>query len=295
VEFVNALYRSSPTIELPAGDIQDRREKRREQLDEYDRKLPASPDEAKKIRYSDDLDDALKIEIAVNSLDLLGQILRNFPGSLQAGAKVEIAKCTYLLGLRMTAAILDFISKGVAQYREEFSSALEPKIIGLEAPDPSKDSSESKDVTASIEERMVKLRQTVDDLFLLLTRLAVAGSITKISASVGSPELEQTYSDVLATLPDSNAIHLIDLALQLAHAPGFPESKIKQLHQRMDKNSFAHQTLADLVVGHLLFFEVDFRTLQRTAALLNFKIQPRLLEQRMKLLKPKATTRKRRQ
>src|SRR2546425_739946 len=68
----------------------------------------------------------------------------------------------------------------------------------------------------------------------------------------------QTYSDVLATLPDSNAIHLIDLALQLAHAPGFPESKIKQLHQRMDKNSFAHQTLADLVVGHLLFVEVTF-------------------------------------
>jgi len=273
VEFANALYDEPPTVELPAGSVQEHREARRQTLDDNEKKLPASAG-GQKITYADTLDFKDKLDIATNHLQLLGQILRNFPGSLKAEAKLEIAKSTYLLGLRIIEAILSLLHEAVAHYKPVFEELLREQ---------GKDDEHAKDDTR---EGLEKLEELADRLFLLMARLGALGLIKKVSFSVGSPELDQTYMDVVGALPNTNAVRLVDLSIRLDHFPGFPEGKVRELNKDLKDNTFVHQILTDLVVLHMTFFEVDYKIRQSIGSLLDFRAShPRLLGQRPKLIK----------
>jgi hypothetical protein len=270
VSFTKVLFReSSAAVELPAGPVSEHREARNVARDQREKTLPVP--EGKRITYSQTLNVADKLHIAAKYLELLGQILRNFPGSLRAEAKLKIAKCTYLLGLRVLAAILDLLSTGVEHYRDLIANALKENLGEKER------------------SSLKKLEDLADQLFFLLARLSVAGSIKRVSVSVGSPELEQTYMDVLENLPSTNAVQLVDLSIRLDHFRGVPEERITDLHDLLETNTFAHQILIDLVVEHLTFFEEDYKVRQRMGSLLGFKAShPRILRHRTKLLKTSA-------
>jgi hypothetical protein len=279
VDFANALYKAVPSIGMPSdSDFQAHREDRRKQMDESERLLPG-PDDGKKVRYSENLSDNEKLEIAGKYQQLLGQILRNFPGSLRADVKLKIANATYLLGLRMLSVLLQLVGGAVEHYRSAFAEHLNTKAAPAEAPaDPSE---------------VGELSDLADTLYLLFTRLCVLACVKQISASVGSPELDQTYLSVLDSLPDSSAVGLVDLSIRLDHFRGFPEASVRQLHERLRKNTFTHHVLADLVVLHFMFFPVDTPLRQRIGGLLGFRAsEPRFLDTRQKLLAAAKTTEK---
>jgi predicted MPP superfamily phosphohydrolase len=284
IEFANSLYKAAPELELPGGSVQENRDERRKAQDEAEKKLP-TPSEGKKIKYSEDLDDGEKLHIASKYLELLGQILRNFPGSLKAKAKLEIAQCTYLLGLRMAAAILDMLRKAVAFYRELLRNALDQQSQELKQARSSEDNrSEAKPAT-TVASDFKEIGEQADQLFLVLTRLCVLCTIKNISFNVGSPELDQTYSDVLQSLDDSIAVKMVNLSIRLDHFRGFPEDKVSEILKEVKKSVFARHVLADMVIGHFTFFEVDHRIRQRV--LNELGIMPagsKIIDSRPKLL-----------
>jgi hypothetical protein len=269
IEFADLLCTEAPIVEMPKGNVLENREARNQERDKQALDHPQSL-EGKKIKYSETLDVKDKLDIARQHLELLGQILRNFPGSLRADIKLRIAQCTYLLGLRISSAILDLLGTAITYYRAMLIQSLDEPA--------NRDRGEVKGLREII--------QLVDRLFIWLTVAGITGLIKKVSISVGSPELDQTYMDVLGNLPDTNAVRLIDLAIRLDHFPGIPEARIRELNDRIKRTSVGHQVLTALVVDHLTFFEVDYRMRQRLGSILRFKDSiPQILEQGHKLLK----------
>src|SRR5262249_15797920 len=88
VKFINGIYNGPEKLSLPESGHEEHR-------DEYIQKLDHLEDESsldenkeqKHIRYSKDLDDLYKINIAFKTMQINGQILRNFPGSLRKEIK----------------------------------------------------------------------------------------------------------------------------------------------------------------------------------------------------------------
>jgi hypothetical protein len=81
--FLNKMYIAPPgPVVLPEGDPLSNRETYRARMDELEsNSVPRSDGE--KLAYSDELNDIVKITIALKSIYILGQVLRAFPGAIK--------------------------------------------------------------------------------------------------------------------------------------------------------------------------------------------------------------------
>lgn len=84
VEFINKLYKEAPRLLLPPADVRQNIEENRRTLETADE---IAPDQAtgvggEAVQYRDELNDVLKINIALKTLEIMGQVLRNFGGGV---------------------------------------------------------------------------------------------------------------------------------------------------------------------------------------------------------------------
>ncbi len=121
VASVNRLYISPPkAITLPDRDVAVNREEYRMQMDDLERDVPRTG-QGEKLVYEDNLSDIVKFNIAMKILHILGQVVRNFPGSLKREVKTEIASECYLLGLRLLSVVLTCLEVHQDALREYFA------------------------------------------------------------------------------------------------------------------------------------------------------------------------------
>jgi hypothetical protein len=184
------------------------------------------------------------------------------------------------------SVVLRLLGKSVGYYRGVIAEALKE-----EKPEPAVGDAAggtAGEAPAPTREEWRKLAHVADSVFLLLSKMCVLGFIKMLSFSVGSRELDQTYTDVLDSVPDSMAVKLIDLSIRLDHFRAFPQEKVRELHRLVGKNVFVRDVLNDLIIAHFMRFEVDRRVRQSVAALLGFRAShPLLVGHDHKLLKPK--------
>jgi hypothetical protein len=219
VAFLNEIG-TEEEFEIPENiDVAQRRKEQREARDRIERSADAmSSRETREFSYSDDLPDTQKFDLAYKHLELLGQVLRNFPGSLPGPDKLAILRSTYLLGLRLLGSLFKVFRMSFRDYVDIMRKA----------------SDESK---GKIPNDLQTIRRLVDQLIILLNRMVTLGILTKISSNVGLQDLENAYSGVLKLLEDTNAVRLVDVAIKLDHAPGFPESEVADLHAHLSRNA----------------------------------------------------------
>lgn len=259
IQFINRLYKSSPNVLIPGSDLESNREEYRKKLDEAreaDRFLQVQNE---KLAYSEELNDVVKLNIAFKTLQLLGQVLRNFPGSLHKNIKVDIARACYFLGLRVTRAIMKIAENNLEQFRSYVAEII-------------------KDHRPSLTDG--ELAKTADEAVIWLTRRAAFGMIKRVSYAVGLELLEETYKSILESSHHEVSIRLIDMSLKLDHFTGFPEGEIDELWDELRKNDFCQMIIRDIYL-----FGLDYRILQRLGAKLDIKVSdPRYRDQRMKKL-----------
>jgi hypothetical protein len=269
VEFVNSLYSQAPVVSMPDEDVEGHRHEQRQALDTVERN---SPDDRStiKVRYDEAVADAQQFDIAYRYVQLLGQILRNFPGSLKAESKITVASAAYLLGLRTLSKFLSILREATAYYRELVTDALsdEPQ------------DGEKKSIR--------QVEKQANENVVYMTRISALSVIKGISMNVGAAELSETYSKALSDLKYTNAARLVDLSIKLDHYDSFPETQIEAMHRDLKDNLFAHNILTDLVVIHFTLFRTSFRVRQKIGNLLSFKpTTPGMVSTRPKLKKEK--------
>ena len=177
VEFVNRLYVDTETLLLPSGEPATHREEEREQRDLTE--TGGDDQDVRELPYGDDLDDVLKVNFALKTLHVMGQVLRNFPGSLQATVKADLASESYLLGLRTLKAILRIAETNLDDLRSYLARLIQ----------------EHRRISAVSE-----LEKSTDEAVIWITLNYAFGMTKRISSAVGLHELSGTFADVLEQL-----------------------------------------------------------------------------------------------
>lgn len=200
------------------------------------------------------MDVAAKLNVAFKSIELLGQILRNYYGSIVANDKFRLAEESYMVGLRTLNSFLLFISENVNNLAIKIQKLIEQEEGNL-----------SK---AEIQKKASKI------LFNLSCAISYQ-TILKISESVGSKNLFSTYRKV-SDKHNSVAVKLIEVSIKLDQSRSLPHNDIRELKEIAKDNVLATSLLKILVINHLYMFDTDRIEKQRICSLLDIPIGKQL-------------------
>lgn len=191
-EVRSILYQGDRSLEIVEyqRDLEDADNARRE--------LTAAAEE----RLRDRLDDALAMNAAFKTLQVLGQVLRNHAGEIEGDDKERIARTCVGLGLR----VLGFVNETASKHGNELiifrAAQLRSENPGISELD--------------VAEEM----QRYIPAFMANTTV---GALLGIANAIGSENLAITIDEVLS---GSNTKHTLRLATKLEHFSDFPKDEI---------------------------------------------------------------------
>jgi predicted MPP superfamily phosphohydrolase len=228
-------------------DPAETRKERLALLDQQENEVTSDDDSMLEVEPAPDVIDPIaRFNGALKTIQILGQILKNFPGSLEGVAKFEITQACYHLGLRALTSIFDpirankdFLLELAEAIREQY-----PRLTDAEA---------------------------YDRAWVTVVQLAqwlAYGMVKYISGAVGSNELLNTYKRVLQE-NKFPSIQLINISLSLDNTGAFPVGAISNLARTLETYPFALSVLRYLVLDHFYLFPVKMGVKQKVCAVLN--------------------------
>jgi hypothetical protein len=244
--FLEGAETLAQEIAYEERDLSETRRRRLELQDDFERKIEEvetdNGDESMSLReeFKETEDYLMRIGAAFRTVQILGQILKNFPGSILAERKLRLAKECYSVGLRTLGSALTMFDK----HQE---GTLRFIVDSLKAENPEM----SRDELAIVANRTV----------VGLAHLATYGMITRIAHAVGSPLLTETYKELKIENP-STAVGLIHTALQLEQSHSFPQAELTKFAKELERRPWPLGILRHLVVNHFHVFPVKFQTKQ---------------------------------
>jgi hypothetical protein len=208
--------------------------------------------------------DMVRAAQVIASMRLLGQIVKNFPGTLESQRKIEIVQECYGLGRRFLGWYLNLIRSNNTALTAEIA-----RIVSLIHP--------------AFE--MKKIVRRADEIVGALVASTTFAIVKRVSISVGSRHLARTYKKVYD--PTSPVVRLFDFSLKLDHAGEFPFGDLKELAKDVSENALPHLVLRALVLQYFDMFPLDFREKQAACAHLGVKYERKeILVEATKLLEP---------
>lgn len=255
----NAAFWSKLTctdkLDLPGSSSRENRELLMESMDESDLALaddPAAPD------FSDEgslANYAAQLNAAGKNVQILGQILRSFVGSLPQARKLQLAKAAYSLGLRTIASVMNALESNQEELIADYCKWLKSAY-------PQWDDA--------------KIKQAAFGSIFGVVEIMTVGMLKHVSNSVGLRDLARTFSQVLEENP-SLAMKMIDVSIKLDHYNTFPESEIREVAKSIHKQVFPRSVLRALVWLHYYLYPTrDHGQKQSICALLDISVRPRL-------------------
>jgi hypothetical protein len=253
-EFIADLMSPEMALEYIEKDVAQARREMHEQMDANNQ--PETPnDPIIDPNVEPDaafMNPVMHLNIALKTQQILGQILKNFPGSLEGETKLRIAGQCYGLGLRAMAAIFQLIRDNKTAILADIRSFLVRERSGQ---DP--------------EQLSEKARHTLGGM----AHLIAFGLIKRVSYAVGSPDLTETYERLLGEEPDV-ALMLIDTSIKLDHSAAVPETEIRVALERVHGSQFTLSLLQHLVIQRFYLFPSDYKVRQRLCEQLGIAYKP---------------------
>ena len=192
-----------------------------------------------------------RLNLALRTLEVLGQLIKNFPGSLPGTVKFDLVKDCYSLGLRTTEMILGTL--------RENSDGIVAAVVEL-----------VRDRYPKLEDKE-KIATRVRGLLYWLTEGVCFGMLKRLSHAVGHSALEETYREVREDMR-TNSVALIDMSVKL-DTLNFPMKNLKELRKEFRSNLFCDRLLKRLVVHYLYIFPTTERLKQQICAELDIPIR----------------------
>lgn len=254
---------SVPQLVLDLSDPEERRRKLLARKDELEADQ-VNQEEDKvtndELVDTDELEEHLQVNVAFKTVQILGQVLRNLHGSLEAGKKLELAKECYSLGLRVLKFMLDSVEadqENLIQFLIDFLQSRNPNWSNERLTDRAK-----------------------DFLFLLVEGLSFV-VIKHVSDSIGLDRLSLTFHDLLEE-DDRMSYRLIDLSVRLDFYRSFPRNEVFQIYKDIRRNPFSAHLLRRLVWYYFYIYETDRRLQQNMCDKLGIKLLPHVHDKRLK-------------
>lgn len=242
VSFIAALITQIPQLVVADGDPELRRQEMLQTRDQW--KHHEEFDEEETVESYEPL---IGLNAALKTLDILGQILKNFPGAIEAAEKERIATASYMLGLRALNGILSI-------FRDDGESLVAALVHALR----------ERDERARDEQ----LEKKVRGLIYALLELVAMVFIRRIASAVGSDWLLKTYRRISAAHP-SPAVRLVEITAVLEMHKGIPEKEIAKLYDDVKDNLFARELLKKSLWHHFRIYRISERVVQRVCSVVS--------------------------
>ncbi|WP_067178177.1 metallophosphoesterase [Sulfurospirillum sp. UCH001] len=196
-----------------------------------------------------------QINLACKLIDILGEVVKNYAGTLKYEPIYELIQNTYGMGLRSLKRIFIDVEENHELIVRELQNLIDKK--GFVTTDK-KDDAINKFV------------------FNLATSVAT-GFIKRISQAIGDPELKSIYNKISKEDPNNIAYKLIEQSINLNFNGGLNSRKIIELYDYLDKekNSLTSTTLKHLVMAHLYKFDVSADKKMSICRQLDITISPK--------------------
>lgn len=203
-----------------------------------------------KAKSEDSANDFLKnLNLTFKSLEILGQLSRNYYGSLKVVQKKKLLEEAIKAPLRS----LDYFFTLIDENADTTLGMIETKILEkLQAKSDSSTENEMKETARKF-------------LFEMISSLCFF-FITKISASIGSVNLQNVISDVCDDI-DSNAGKLIKLATMLDVNNAVSVEQIKSFIATIQPNHLTKKIMTALILNYLYMFERSEKESQQICSL----------------------------
>ncbi|WP_210130738.1 metallophosphoesterase [Stenotrophomonas rhizophila] len=183
-------------------------------------------------RLKDKINDALSMNAAFKTLQVLGQILRNHAGEIERTEKLRIASTCSKLGLK----VLDFMLSTVAAHGPEL---LEFRAAQLRVERPKMDAME--------------LTEEMENYLASFASNLCMGTLIKIANAIGAEDLAPTLDDSLA----GNATNrLLRIVTHLEHFSEFPKKQLIDFQEDdlKDAGFLPNNVLRRFIVRRLYLF-----------------------------------------
>ena len=189
-----------------------------------------------------------ELNITFKSLELLGQISRNYYGSLKAYQKIKLLEEAISAPLRTLGAFFDAL-------KEQSDEVLD--MIHFKIKENAKDDA----TPAQIDEEARKA------LFNIMTFLSYS-FIKKIASSIGTPQLLPVIEELVVDNP-SNAKNLILLSTNLELGNHTTDNELRKIVEQARGYGVSTTVLKQFIVDYLYMFEVREYDVQRLCHLAN--------------------------
>ena len=247
IEFLNTLLKKVPELYYKNEDPDTFRKTVAREIDEMSNLSEDETEEEEKF----DEDIILELNKAQKSLQILGQVLKNSPGSIKGDRKLVIARAIYDLGLRVTNGFNNLLDNHIDSLVRNLTEHILKK-------------------TPDVPEH--KVVEGVQNLVFALSKLFTLHMLKAVTQSIGSEKLEEIYEE-LRTEGNSFAVDLIDVSIRLDHLSNYPLARIKDLKENMEaeKNLYALSLLQSIVLGNLQVFSHPTQLRQRVCSIVGVK------------------------
>lgn len=193
---------------------------------------------------------------AIRSAEVLGQITKNYYGSIERTSKRENIDCIIRAFLRLLNYVFDDLSKNEKDIKNQISD----NISNLDT-----------DLTPS--ELSILSERIVSSLVSNLS----SGIIFKIAHTIYSDKLLDDIK-YLSSESGENSYLLVEAAAHLMSPEQPSVNSIKAIYRNLGDNIVARKVLQDLVLYHISMFDTDLKIKQALGDLLGIKIasQPKI-------------------
>jgi hypothetical protein len=245
VEFLNRLDGSTAELVLPHEEPAEARQN-------YLEDLKSSDEEEERFRLErrqeiESANSALgRLNSALKTIQILGQVLKNFPANYDRTDKDNMIGACCALGGRVLGGLISSFRENETEFLEDML-----RLIARRKPNMRDEKLRGRAVTAACG----------------LYELASAGIIIRLSHAVGSSELTTTYERLFPSFK-SALMRLVYISLRLEHYEQFPESLVRSEAKSLHDNPFSFRVLRFLVARHFAIFPTDFRVKQSLATVL---------------------------
>jgi hypothetical protein len=243
---INELIDNTTKLVFKEGDVEDNRREEHRMRDELERKNAHKDAESEDRERIGEPDLFAKLNLLFKTVDILGQILRNYYGSMPNCQKEQLLTEIFEGPLR---ALNDFI-----EYVKKDKEALICEVEGWV------EKNSKKKMTK--EQRSKVARNAVFNIVGLVNFVF----IYKTSVAIASEDLYSVINQVVKANPNL-AYRLIELGVQLEFPGAMPIEDIRKLESETNSNMVARRLLETFIMRHLYMFKTDIKDKQRISEL----------------------------
>lgn len=278
IELINNLCDELTPLILQDVDVREHRRRVDEDLDRLELIENREQASATEVLYNDNTDEidndlpsarildfVNQINKAYKMIDIIGQILKNYYGSMSGKDKFLLCEEMFKLGFRINYAFIDDLTQHSEMIIHFISSVIIDKKL------------------ESSSERATKLaRRIVYNIGGLIS----LSSISRIVFSVGTSDLETTFTKVNESMA-CNSVELAYIFIKMEYYNTFPYTEVKRMYQKNKNNKIVVQILQNMVKRYLYMYETNRSERQKISDLVGMKID---LKKQLKLKSSQSST-----